>query len=274
MANNKIVPKKRPKKIGNTRQSSAFYLWSFTLNNYETSDILHLKLRLNKLCKRWIFGEEVGDNGTPHLQGQFSLIKKQRLTAMKKWDKRIHWEATRNIDASEQYCRKDGKYYTNIEFEDYDEYNKVVWKPWQQEIVNKVEQDCVKKREINWIYDSEGNSGKSMLTRYLALAENALIVDGKKSDIMHQIAKRCEEGLKIGTVIIDIPRASKNNISYAAIEAIKNGFISSGKYEGGQYSFRVPHVYVFANEPPEKHMMSNDRWNIININKDDIFEET
>lgn len=270
----KIEPKKRAKKIGKTVQSSQLYKWSFTLNNYKPEDILHLKLRLNKLCKRWIFGEEIGKKAeTPHLQGQFSLIKKLRLTALKKWDTRIHWEATRNVDASEIYCRKEGKYYTNIEFEDFDEYKKVTWRPWQQKVIKKVEQECDKKREINWIYDKNGNTGKSMLTRYLALAENALIVDGKKSDIMHQIAKRCEEGLRIGTVIVDLPRASSNNISYSAIEAIKNGFVSSGKYEGGQYSFQTPHVYVFANEPPEKNKMSLDRWNISNIEpEDDVFE--
>lgn len=268
----KIGPKKREKKIGNTVQSSSCYMWSFTLNNYEKTDILHLKMRLNKLCKRWIFGEEVGEKGTPHLQGQFSLVKKQRLTALKKWDARINWIPTRNVDASEVYCKKEGKYYTNIEFDNFDEYKDVVWREWQQKVVNKVTEECKEKREINWIYDEKGNTGKSMLTRYLALAENALIVDGKKSDIFHQIAKRCEEGLKIGTIIIDIPRASANNVSYAAIEAIKNGFISSGKYEGGQYSFTTPHVYIFANEAPEMHKMSNDRWNIINLDEDELFE--
>ena len=272
MAQN-IVPKKREKKIGNTVQSSPCYMWSFTLNNYEKTDILHLKLRLNKYCKRWIFGEEIGKKNTPHLQGQFSLKKKLRHTALKKWDARIHWERTRNVDASEEYCRKDGKYYTNIEFDNFDEYKDVIWKDWQQKIIDKVEQPCEDKRKINWIWDAVGETGKSMVTKYLALAENALIVDGKKNDIFHQVAKRCEENIKIGTIIIDIPRASANNISYAAIEAIKNGFISSGKYEGGQYSFKTPHVYVFANERPEEFKMSADRWNIVNIKPDKIFED-
>ncbi len=92
--------------------------------------------------------------------------------------------------------------------------------------------------------------------------ENALVVDGKKTDIFHQIAKRKEEGLAIPLIIIDIPRASFNNLSYSAIECIKNGFISSGKYEGGQYAFKTPHVYIFANSEPDMRMFSEDRWNI------------
>ncbi len=130
-----------------------------------------------------------------------------------------------------------------------------------------VSKPCTDDRKINWLYDEKGNTGKSFLTKYLMKVENALVVDGKKNDIFHQIAKRQDQEIpiKIGIVIIDVPRASFNNISYNAIEAIKNGLISSGKYEGGQYSFKTPHVYVFANSEPDEEKFSEDRWNIINI---------
>ncbi len=132
-------------------------------------------------------------------------------------------------------------------------------------MVEEIKEKCDNDRKINWLYDKKGNSGKSFLTKYLMKIENALVVEGKKHDIFHQIAKRCKLGVSIPIVIIDVPRSSYNNISYSAIECIKNGFISSGKYEGGQYDFKSPHVYVFANKAPDKTKFSKDRWNIKKI---------
>lgn len=257
--------KKAVKKIGNTKQSSQLYQWFFTLNNWKKEDILHLKMRFNSLCKWWIFEEETGKEGTPHLQGNISLIKKLRLTSIIKWDKRIHWEPTKNVEAAIEYCKKETKIYTNLDMEDFNEYNNIEWKSWQKEVIEAVEQPCTNDRKINWWWDEKGDMGKSYLTKYLMRVENALVVDGKKSDIFHQIAKRKEMGIKIGIVIIDIPRASFSNISYSAIESIKNGFVTSGKYEGGQYTFKTPHVYVFANAEPDRSKFSEDRWNIKEI---------
>ncbi len=258
--------KKEVERDGNTkpttRRPSQLYQWFFTLNNFNKSDVLHLKMRFNKMCKWWVFEEETGKEGTPHLQGNISLIKKLRFTSISKWDKRIHWEPTRNVEAAIEYCQKETKIYTNLDMEDFNEYDTIEWKEWQKEVIETVEKPCKEDRKINWIWDDKGNVGKSYLTKYLMRVENALVVEGKKSDIFHQIAKRKEEGIAISLVIIDVPRSSFNNISYSAIECIKNGFISSGKYEGGQYTFKSPHIYIFANQEPDLSKFSKDRWNI------------
>ncbi len=256
-------------KDGNTKtkvkRPSQLYQYFFTLNNWEQKDILHLKMRFNKMCKWWIFEEETGESGTPHLQGNISLKIKLRPSSIRKWDKRIHWEKTRNVEASIAYCMKETKIYTNIDLDGFNEYDTIEWKGWQKKIVEEISIPCTDDRKINWIYDTEGRTGKSFLTKYLMKVENALVVEGKKADIFHQIAKRQEEGLKVDLVIVDVPRASFNNISYSAIECIKNGFISSGKYEGGQYAFKSPHIYVFANSRPDESKFSDDRWNIVDI---------
>ncbi len=261
--------KKDVERVGNTRPSQ-LYQWFFTLNNFTSKDILHLKMRFNEKCKWWIFEEEIGKDGTPHLQGNMSLKIKLRLTSLKKWDKRIHWEPTRNVEAAIEYCQKETVIYTNIELDDFNEYDTIEWRNWQDKIVKEVSVKCSDDRKINWIYDDEGNIGKSFLTKYLMKVENALVVEGKKTDIFHQVAKRKELGQAIPLVIIDVPRSSFNSISYSAIECIKNGFISSGKYEGGQYTFKTPHVYIFANCEPDKSKFSADRWNIIKINKETL----
>ncbi len=267
--------KKEVGKDGNTvakrGRPSQLYQWFFTLNNFTKQDVIHLKMRFNEMCKWWIFEEETGKEGTPHLQGNISLKIKLRLTSIAKWDKRIHWEPTRNVEASIKYCQKETKIYSNIDMDDFDEYKEIKWKAWQQKVIDEVEKPCTDDRKINWIWDKKGNVGKSYLTRYLMKVENALVVDGRKTDIFHQIAKRQEikkpgdVKKSIPIVIIDVPRAAFSNVSYSAIECIKNGFVSSGKYEGGQYTFKTPHVYVFANTKPNKSKFSKDRWNIIKL---------
>ncbi len=267
--------KKDVERVGNTkaktRRPSQLYQWFFTLNNFTETDIMHLKMRFNKMCKWQIFEEETGKEGTKHLQGNMSLKVKLRLTSIVKWDKRIHWEPTRNVEASIEYCQKETKIYTNIDMVDFNEYDNIEWKSWQKKIIETVSKPCENDRTINWIWDSKGKTGKSFLTKYLMKVENALVVDGKKTDIFHQIAKRQEIKkpgdipIAVNLIIIDVPRSAFNNISYNAIESIKNGLISSGKYEGGQYTFKSPHVYIFANSRPDKSKFSKDRWRVTKL---------
>ena len=42
--------------------------WCFTINNYNATDILLLE-QLGATCKYLIYGQEIADTGTPHLQG-------------------------------------------------------------------------------------------------------------------------------------------------------------------------------------------------------------
>jgi len=84
---------------------------------------------------------------------------------------------------------------------------------------------------------------------------------------MHLIFEAPEERLE--TMIIDVPRDNGNNISYKAIESIKNGMIYSPKYEGGYKLFNSPHIIVFANQAPQQERLSSDRWVITQIDYDD-----
>jgi len=53
--------------------------WCFTLNNYTDESILCVQSFFRLHCKYGIFQQEVGENGTPHLQGYFQLNKRNRL---------------------------------------------------------------------------------------------------------------------------------------------------------------------------------------------------
>ena len=61
-------------------------------------------------------------------------------------------------------------------------------------------------------------------------------------------------------IVIDLSRSDEKT-PWAAIEAIKNGEISSGKYHSTVESFRRPHVVMLANRPADNVgvEMSRDR---------------
>ena len=81
----------------------------WTLNNYTTTEVDFIKLWD---CKYLVFGFEVGDEGTPHLQGYVEWKSSKRFTTMKNMNKRIHWEKRRGTaKQASDYCKKDGKFF-------------------------------------------------------------------------------------------------------------------------------------------------------------------
>jgi hypothetical protein len=76
------------------------------LNNYTQSDY---DLLLGLQCKYVIIGKEVGESGTPHLQGYIVFLTNKRLSALKREHRSCHWEQARGDTASNVvYCSKEG----------------------------------------------------------------------------------------------------------------------------------------------------------------------
>lgn len=90
---------------------NAVHNWCFTLNNYDQHDIEFLENNVGNISFM-CYGKEVGENGTPHLQGYVELKAKTRLSTMKtKWGDRYHFEMRRGTqDQAILYCMKDGDY--------------------------------------------------------------------------------------------------------------------------------------------------------------------
>lgn len=259
-AGNTNSPPEKEKK--NTRDAPKKQ-WCFTWNNYTDTDYGSM---ISYFCKgdQWIIGKEVGEKGTPHLQGYINFEKKVRFTALIKVFPKCHWEAAKgNAKANIKYCSKENNFKTNMRVPRQIQWPKK-WHPWQEKILEEIQIEP-NNRTINWIWEEKGNTGKTTLCNYLALEKNALLVPSKKNDAFHAIAKRFEDTGEIDIVIIDVPRDSLDYICYTAIEKIKDGQVISGKYEGCQCIFPSPHLYIFANEPPKLHKFSADRWNVINI---------
>lgn len=80
----------------------------FTLNNYTESEVRWLRSWTD--CTWLIFGKEVGEEGTSHLQGACILNKRWRFPALKKLEgfRRAHIETMRGRPSdSKAYCSKE-----------------------------------------------------------------------------------------------------------------------------------------------------------------------
>lgn len=84
-----------------------YYSWCFTLNNYTVEEWEAVK---EWECSYLIFGKEVGEEGTPHLQGYVSFASQKTLaTLKKKFQARAHWEVARGTPKqASEYCEKEG----------------------------------------------------------------------------------------------------------------------------------------------------------------------
>lgn len=81
--------------------------WCITINNYTDSDWFSIK-HLFKRAKFGICGEEVGANGTPHLQAYVSLESPCSLKIMKQYLPRAHLIVANGGDKENlAYCSKD-----------------------------------------------------------------------------------------------------------------------------------------------------------------------
>ena len=129
-------------KSGNTKQISPAKHWVFTLNNYTKDDITSFSS--NSSIKRYIFQEETGESGTPHLQGYLEFSTKKRPKSVFK-NQKIHWEKCKNVKASIEYCCKEdtrtGKIFNKniMIIEPIKCLSREKLYPWQEKVVSIIE---------------------------------------------------------------------------------------------------------------------------------------
>lgn len=245
------------------KQISPSKNWCFTFNNYDDSSIVPIVPLFSEKCKKWYFAKEVGESGTPHLQGTVEFKTKLRPRSLG-LDNRIHWEKRKGTwDEAYTYCMKEdgekffGGFRPKRPLKPLPCENLLY--PWQEKLL-----DIIKKepddRTIYWIWDESGNVGKTTFMKYLMRFHGAIPLEGKKNDILH-VATEHESDL----YIYDIERSLESYVSYGSIEKIKNGCWMSGKYEGGIVDRNNPHLIVFANFSPDTEKLSLDRWFIKKI---------
>ena len=188
---------------------------------------------------------------------------------MKALHNKIHWEKTKCLKGAIGYCCDPEKRAVPAD----------IWikgwslpkplklikelRPWQQNIMNILETEP-DERTIHWFWESVGNVGKTSLIKYILNKhpKTHYFCGGKAADIAYQIIKNKWDP---EICLFGLPRTAEGAVSYNALEQLKDGLVFSPKYEGGTRMFNSPHVLVFANWLPDKSKLSEDRWNIINI---------
>lgn len=140
----------------------------------------------------------------------------------------------------------------------------VCWQPWQNQCFEQLV--LQNDRQVLWIYECVGNTGKTFLAKYLKNECNYSYLEGETA--MHKIALMV--AMSVG-VVIDIPRSSfdedKNSVicSYATMEKLKNGHLFTTKYEGLDVVTPSYKIVVFSNYPPDYTKLSLDRWRVAQI---------
>lgn len=135
-------------------------------------------------------------------------------------------------------------------------------RPWQAYMLGIIKEPA-DDRSIYWIHDTVGGKGKSRLASHLAKDHNALLLEGRLTDMAYlYVNAGCPR-----IAIFDISRAAAEHSDhlYSFAEKLKNGHMTSTKYTCKHETFAAPHVIFFANFEPDMTKWSRDRYKIINL---------
>lgn len=253
--------------------------WSFTWFDFESVPAFDILGAFAKSkCSHMFAQEEIcPKSGKRHIQGCLELKVKARWS--KDWiNPTIHWEKTRNLIAARNYCQKDatraldGKRFV---FPVTRELKLIQGlRPWQKTVSDMCSEEP-DDRTVNWIYDADGSAGKTVFTKYMVSKHDAIVATGGGAkDIACLIAILQKAGRDLNletTFIFNFPRSSEG-VSYRAIESVKDGLMTSAKYESSTLVFNCPHVWIFSNEHPDITKLSKDRWKIWTIEDNQLIE--
>lgn len=146
--------------------------------------------------------------------------------------------------------------------------------PWQNKIMDLICKDNplnvqpATDREVYWITDIHGCSGKSLFVKYLCYYNSAI----KKISFgtSNQLRSGIIDAGPAKVYVVDLPRTlgkedSLNNV-ITVIEDLKSGFVVSNFHgKSRQLMCMPPHVIVFANMECPIDKLSHDRWVLYEI---------
>lgn len=313
--------------------SSRFYNYCYTLNNYTEDDLARIESASKCTWFRYtIFGKEVGEQGTPHLQGYLQLSKQVTMKWLKKnFSAKAHWEVARgSLADNTHYTSKDAnvtEYGTPKEEsaskrgqaawhdinatikqlvdqgEDYDiiylalrdkypgmtaAFDKAISKwinndidkrkekdivsglqnavlrEWQQVCLDQLEHQS--NRHVLWVYDKDGNTGKTFLAKYIRFVKKGFYMEN---------AKKCDIALAWAgqeLVVANLTRDKEDITNYSVFESLKDGLIFSGKYQSAlKFTEKNVKIAVMANWLPVISKLSLDRWQIMVLQNDQFY---
>lgn len=259
--------------------------WDFRSNKDMHSKDEIIKF-LKDNCSKWVFQLEKGEeNGYEHWQGRFRLHKRKRKSELKAIMKTANfkWPNYFRPTVCENHESKRFSYVLKIDtkidgpWADTDHLSSIsqiriprqyrdleMW-PWQQQILDSI--DIFEPRKINYIYDKEGNKGKSTVAALAELMYGAInmpnVNDGEK--LLASLCNICMDtnNYTPKCVLFDLPRSlSKDRLygMYSAFEEIKKGKLVDMRYHYTCFWIDSPQIWIFSNDLPQTKLLSSDRW--------------
>lgn len=257
---------------GNTESSpgSRARCWFLTWNNVTDKEKTAFAKWCDAECEEAQVQHEVGESGTPHLQGCIKFKSARYFSALKKKWSKPNWQTCKSWKDAVKYCSKPEGRLANVvtkckpKYRCRDPMEGLELKEWQRYTADFLA--TKNDRQILWVYDEQGCAGKTTFCKSICIRNpKAILVGGKAADMKCGVAKMVEAEQDPDIILIDCPRSMEDYFSYGGVEEIKNGIFFSGKYESGMVIFECPQVVVMANFLPDIEKMSRDRWVILDV---------
>lgn len=219
-------------------------------------------------------GSRVGEQGCGILKKkvrpvQWAITMEAELGGGLFWSRPAH-----NAEALKSYCMKDDTR-TRGPFMDETAYRgqdlpspaQMMERPFQRSILEAIK-GVADTRTVNWVCDTTGCCGKSTLVKYGLHHKLAFPLQwDTASNLLYQVSHNPYKAY-----FVDVTRAKPQVLAasdvYAAIEQVKNGLISSGKYIPTTKCQMPAHVWCFSNSMPDFKFLSADRWKVWAITQD------
>lgn len=225
-------------------------------------------------CERYAIGDEVGEGGYEHYQARFVFkVGKELATIRNQFAQACdcgHWSKTHVRDF--EYVKKEGKFYCSWEGA-LRKFAMLELRYWQEQA--QAQWDTQGEREIDVIWDEDGNKGKSYFSKYMEATHQAdvcPVTDGDASNYIEYCLNHPAKGY-----IFDVPRADTiktKKAMWRAIEQIKNGLLYDRRYTSRKMWIEPPRIMVFSNELPDWDVLSPDRWRVHAIAREQLLPVT
>ena len=252
---------------GNTRQISPAKKWCFTLNNPTEIEMKYLDPILQETCNVAFYSHEVGDSGTPHLQGYLEFkTKKRPMSIFKDW--RFHWEKAKGSKQENiTYCSKDNELLFTKGLPRIPRvYSYIDLFPEQRQIVDNLK-TIPDERSIYFCVADYGK-GKTSLARHIVYHLNAVILPTTKRHALSVVRNNTDCGIFIFDLTADESCGPETEF-FETLESIKNGLFCSGfgTKGTGPVIMDFPHIVVFTNIDPMNWdtLMDKDRFRVTTL---------
>lgn len=205
-----------------------------------------------------------------HYQGNLKLKTKKRLqevgNALRGDLPGIHLSVNSNAGSTdaEFYCMKERTRVAgpwgdkNHIFPDYSDIEEPTgWQLQMRDILTGPSDP----RTIHWVWETTGKTGKTMFSNWMELKDKAIVLGlGTATDNFYAVSE-----LTSRCYIFDVPRTQPKRWDWAEVymsmEKIKDRNFLSTKYKPKKVFLPItPHICVFSNQPPDRKLLSDDRW--------------